>query len=464
MFSKKFILLLLVNIFLIISIRAIPHHKFLEFAKVDVDIYDYENDDSAILVEVIDVVGVDNSNENDGNFEDLEISPSLEDSMITGYPIAENEDNPLANIFTGISCVMVSLIILLVITIIGWCICIRRRKRQMPSAIMSEYHYVPSTSYNDDEKKSVIDVQNYEYKDDNDKGDDGNINNSKSSVIDNITSTTISDNTTNASTTTTTATTDISNDNNFITTAIDSNASMRAIYGESYNSSNNNTNSTLNDQTNETTVFDEPSESLPSSPTTPLDLHLSSSIDADITTTQSTPNNFNLAANPTSTIFNTKSNKNISEQNPQIKFLIGVGAGVVLIVIAGLAFFFVNLKRRNSSNNGKTIQQLKRSTSKSTGFIESESLPKPKSVDLSTSITITQQKDESEKIPDLSSTSDSGVSDIPLQINPIGSPREHSSPIYSGRNSPYHSPSHSGDQLDKTLYLESIGTFSQRSW
>ncbi|CAJ0753335.1 4379_t:CDS:1, partial [Entrophospora sp. SA101] len=57
---------------------AIPHHKFLEFAKVDVDIYDYENDDSAILVEVIDVVGVDNSNENDGNFEDLEISPSLE--------------------------------------------------------------------------------------------------------------------------------------------------------------------------------------------------------------------------------------------------------------------------------------------------------------------------------------------------------------------------------------------------
>ncbi|CAJ0908737.1 15231_t:CDS:1, partial [Entrophospora sp. SA101] len=78
MFSKKFILLLLVNIFLIISIRAIPHHKFLEFAKVDVDIYDYENDDSAILVEVIDVVGVDNSNENDGNFEDLEISPSLE--------------------------------------------------------------------------------------------------------------------------------------------------------------------------------------------------------------------------------------------------------------------------------------------------------------------------------------------------------------------------------------------------
>ncbi|CAJ0844724.1 3270_t:CDS:2 [Entrophospora sp. SA101] len=258
--------------------------------------------------------------------------------------------------------------------------------------------------------------------------------------------------------------------------------SMRAIYGESYNSSNNNTNSTLNDQTNETTVFDEPSESLPSSPTTPLDLHLSSSIDADITTTQSTPNNFNLAANPTSTIFNTKSNKNISEQNPQIKFLIGVGAGVVLIVIAGLAFFFVNLKRRNSSNNGKTIQQLKRSTSsgdwkrkskitfkdtdekqypsESTGFIESESLPKPKSVDLSTSITITQQKDESEKIPDLSSTSDSGVSDIPLQINPIGSPREHSSPIYSGRNSPYHSPSHSGDQLDKTLYLESIGPMS----
>jgi len=306
MFSKKFILILLVNIFLIISIRAIPHPEFLEFAKVGVDIYDYENDDSAILVEVIDVVGVDNNNENDGNFEDLEISPLLEvvttssleaetttasaeittsqpkDSMITGYhPITEYDVNPLSNFFTGISCVIVSLIILLVITIIGWCMCIRRRKRQMPrslmnsgilessnttnttslptslakNAIMSEYHYVPSTSYNDDEKKSVIDVQNCEYKDDNGKGDDGNINNSKSSVIDNITSTTISDNTTNASTTTTTATTDISSDNNFITAAIDSNASMRAIYGESYNSSNNNTNSTLNDQTNETTVF-----------------------------------------------------------------------------------------------------------------------------------------------------------------------------------------------------------------